>query len=56
MADRFTRFDPEFAAKYGFGGWDNPRPTSKCLHCRGTGKCDDHNDCGFCYPDEKNPD
>lgn len=34
-----------------FQGWDDPRPTSKCQHCHGTGKADDHNDCGFCYPD-----
>lgn len=49
----FTHFSPEFVAKYGFGGWDDPRPTSKCLHCKGTGRCDEDNDCGFCYPDEE---
>lgn len=46
-----TTYNPEFRAKYDFSGWDDPRPQSKCLHCHGTGKADDHNDCGFCYPD-----
>lgn len=44
-------FDPEYVAKYGhpFKGWDDPRPTKKCLHCKGTGMADAHNECGFCY-------
>lgn len=52
MSSRGTHFHPEFVAKYGFGGWDDPRPTSRCLHCHGTGKCDDHNECGFCFREE----
>ena len=32
-----------------FDGWDDPRPTSKCRHCHGTGMADEHNECGFCF-------
>ena len=31
-----------------FTGWDDVRPTEKCLHCKGTGMADPHNECGFC--------
>lgn len=46
-----TSFDPEYLARFGhpFKGWDDPRPTKQCLHCHGTGKADEHNDCGFCF-------
>lgn len=50
---RLTFYNPEFKARYGFGGWDDPRPTSKCLHCKGTGMADENNECGFCFAEEK---
>lgn len=28
--------------------YDAVRPTRDCLHCQGTGKSDDNNECGFC--------
>ena len=28
--------------------WDAVVSTNECLHCKGTGKCDDDNECGFC--------
>lgn len=53
-----TQFSEEYKQKYGFGGWDDPKPRSKCLMCRGTGHAgghvDDPNECGFCYPDPVN--
>ena len=36
-----------------FQRWDDPRPTSKCLHCKGTGMADDHNECGFCFSEQE---
>lgn len=30
--------------------WDAVVPTNECRHCKGTGKCDDDNECGFCVP------
>lgn len=47
-----TTWSEDFKAKYGFGGWDDPRRTDNCLHCHGTGKCDDDNECGFCFADD----
>lgn len=46
-----TSFDPEYLARFGhpFKGWDDPRPTKKCLHCNGTGMADPDNECGFCF-------
>lgn len=50
---RMTSYNPAFKARYGLGGWDDPRPTSECLHCRGTGMADENNECGFCFPGEQ---
>lgn len=49
-----TTWSEEFKARYGFGGWDDPRTTDKCLHCKGTGMSDAHNECGFCFPADDN--
>lgn len=33
-------------------GWDDVKPTSKCLHCRGTGQAPGTgSECGFCEKD-----
>jgi DnaJ-class molecular chaperone len=29
--------------------WDTVRATKECPHCKGTGKCDENNECGFCH-------
>lgn len=51
-----TQFNEEYSQKYGFGGWDDVRPQSKCLMCKGTGHASgdptDPNACGFCTPDQ----
>ena len=46
-----TSFDPEYLAKFGhpLKGWDDPRPTEECLHCKGSGMTDPDNECGFCF-------
>jgi hypothetical protein len=52
-----TRWSDEFKQRYGFGGWDDVRPTSQCRMCKGTGRAsgdtNDPNECGFCEPDRK---
>lgn len=51
--DPMTRFSNEYKQKYGFGGWDDPRPTKECLMCNGTGIApgDGETECGFCIND-----
>lgn len=50
-----TEFSDEYKQRYGFGGWDDPRPQSDCLMCKGTGRASgdpqDPNECGFCVPE-----
>lgn len=31
-----------------FQRWDDIRLTVNCPHCKGTGMCDQFNECGFC--------
>lgn len=40
-----------------FAGWDEIKPTDKCLHCDGTGKApgDGRTECGFCTRKEDKP-
>ena len=47
-----TQFSDEYRQRYGFGGWDDLRPQSECLMCNGTGRADDHNECGFCHKED----
>ncbi len=42
-----TRFSPTWLARH--RKYDAPVPTNECLHCDGSGQCDDYNECGFCY-------
>ena len=47
-----TTFTERAKQMYGWGGgWDRVRKQSECLHCHGTGRCDENNECGFCEPD-----
>ncbi len=49
-----TVFSEEYKQKYGWGGWDDPRPQKECRMCKGTGHAsndpEDPNECGFCIP------
>lgn len=51
------KFSDKFKQRYGWGGWDDPRPQSECLMCRGTGHAggniNDPNECGFCIAEEQ---
>lgn len=52
--EALTKFNDEYKQKYGWDGWDDPRPQAECRMCKGTGRASgditDPNECGFCYP------
>lgn len=45
-----TTWRPDHSLVLAMMGWDDVKPTSECLHCRGTGRApgNGRTECGFC--------